>query len=76
MIHFEWPWLLTALPLPLLVRWLLPANTPLEQSALKVPFLDDFSDGKTPLISKHQQWRRGFLQLGQMKYPLTIRKEC
>ena len=56
MIHFEWPWLLTALPLPLLVRWLLPANTPLEQSALKVPFLDDFSDGKTPLISKHQQW--------------------
>ena len=56
MIHFEWPWLLTALPLPLLVRWLLPANTPLEQSALKVPFLDDFSDTKTPLISKHQQW--------------------
>ena len=56
MIHLEWPWLLTALPLPLLVRWLLPANTPLEQSALKVPFLDDFSDGKTPLISKHQQW--------------------
>jgi Ca-activated chloride channel family protein len=56
MIHFEWPWLLTALPLPLLVRWLLPANTPLEQSALKVPFLDDFSDAKTPLISKHQQW--------------------
>jgi Ca-activated chloride channel family protein len=35
---------------------LLPANTPLEQSALKVPFLDDFSDAKTPLISKHQQW--------------------
>jgi Ca-activated chloride channel family protein len=35
---------------------LLPANTPLEQSALKVPFLDDFSDDKTPLISKHQQW--------------------
>ena len=56
MIHLEWPWLLTALPLPLLVRWLLPANTPLEQSALKVPFLDDFSDAKTPLISKHQQW--------------------
>jgi Ca-activated chloride channel family protein len=56
MIHFEWPWLLTALPLPLLVRWLIPANTPLEQSALKVPFLDDFSDAKTPLISKHQQW--------------------
>ena len=56
MIHFEWPWLLTALPLPLLVRWLIPANTPLEQSALKVPFLDDFSDDKTPLISKHQQW--------------------
>ena len=43
MIHFEWPWLLTALPLPLLIRWLLPANSPVEQAALKVPFLDDFS---------------------------------
>lgn len=44
MIHFEWPWLLALLPLPLLVRWLLPARLTVEQAALKVPFLDDFSE--------------------------------
>ena len=56
MIHFEWPWLLTALPLPLLVRWLIPANIPVEASALRVPFLDDFSEGKSQAISQDQQW--------------------
>ncbi|WP_020564457.1 vWA domain-containing protein [Methylosarcina fibrata] len=44
MIHFEWPWLLAALPLPLLIRWLLPAALPAEQAALKVPFLDDLAE--------------------------------
>jgi len=43
MIHFEWPWLLAALPLPLLMRWLLPSHQPAGQAALKVPFLDDFA---------------------------------
>jgi Ca-activated chloride channel homolog len=56
MIHFEWPWLLTALPLPLLIRWLVPANNPMEQAALKVPFLDDFSEGRTQAVSQTQQW--------------------
>jgi len=56
MIHFEWPWLLAALPLPLLVRWLFPASLPVEQAALKVPFLDDFSDGETRTVSREQQW--------------------
>ncbi len=56
MIHFEWPWLLLALPLPLLIRWLIPANIPVEESALKVPFLDDFSEGKPQAISQDQQW--------------------
>jgi len=56
MIHFEWPWLLAALPLPLLIRWLVPANVPVEQAALKVPFLDDFSDGETRAVSKDQRW--------------------
>ncbi|MCK9621806.1 MAG: VWA domain-containing protein [Methylobacter sp.] len=56
MIHFEWPWLLAALPLPLLIRWLAPAKMPIEQAALKVPFLDDFSDGETRAISQTQQW--------------------
>ena len=56
MIHFEWPWLLAALPLPLLIRWLIPANVPVEQAALKVPFLDDFSEGETRAVSRDQQW--------------------
>jgi Ca-activated chloride channel family protein len=57
MIHFEWPWLLAALPLPLLVRWLLPAKMPVEQAALKVPFLEDFSAAETRAVPQTQQWR-------------------
>jgi Ca-activated chloride channel family protein len=56
MIHFEWPWLLAALPLPLLIRWLVPVNAPVEQAALKVPFLDDFSDAETRAVSQGQRW--------------------
>lgn len=57
MIHFEWPWLLCGLPLPLLIRWLAPSSPFVEQSALKVPFLDDFSPEKIPVFSQTQQWR-------------------
>jgi Ca-activated chloride channel homolog len=56
MIHFEWPWLLLVLPLPLLLRWLLPARMTVEQAALKVPFLDDFSDAQTQSVTQNQQW--------------------
>lgn len=55
MIHLEWPWLLAALPLPLMVRWLLPAHQPIEQAALKVPFLDDF-DGIQSVAATPQKW--------------------
>lgn len=56
MIHFYWPWLLMALPLPFFIRWLIPAQMPLEQAALKVPFLDDFGSGSTKTVSQNQQW--------------------
>lgn len=56
MIHFDWPWLLLVLPLPLLIRWLVPAQTPVEQAALKVPFLDDFGNDDTTKISSEKQW--------------------
>lgn len=56
MIHFEWLWALLALPLPLLVRWALPADVPEDQAALKVPFLDDFSEDKTQSVTTHKQW--------------------
>jgi Ca-activated chloride channel homolog len=56
MIHFEWPWLLLVLPLPLLVRWLFPARMTVEQAALKVPFLDDFSDAETKSVTQNKKW--------------------
>lgn len=56
MIHFEWPWLLLVLPLPLLLRWLLPARMAVEQAALKVPFLDDFTDAETKSVTQNQLW--------------------
>ena len=42
MIHFQWPWLLILLPLPLLLRHLLPADSSMRDAALRVPFLADF----------------------------------
>ncbi len=56
MIHFEWPWLLFVLPLPWLVRMILPASTPVEQAALIVPFLEDFSGGETKKVSVSNRW--------------------
>ncbi|MDF1581882.1 MAG: VWA domain-containing protein [Methyloprofundus sp.] len=43
MIHFAWPWLFLALPLPWFIRRFMPAVNSAEQAALKVPFLDDFT---------------------------------
>ncbi len=57
MIHFEWPWLLTVLPLPLLIRWLFPASQLAEQAALKVPFLDDFAGFESRALSPQKPWR-------------------
>ena len=56
MLHFEWPWLLLALPLPLLIRLLLPAHLSVQQSALRVPFLDDFNDLQTQSVKPRQRW--------------------
>lgn len=56
MIHFEWPWLALTLLLPILVRWLLPPRVTVEQAALKVPFLEDFSAAEAKIVSQQQQW--------------------
>ncbi|MCW8093050.1 vWA domain-containing protein [Alteromonas sp. ASW11-130] len=39
MLEFAWWWILFALPLPLLIRWLTPAVTETDSAALKVPSL-------------------------------------
>lgn len=38
MMHFAWPWLWLVLPLPWIVRWLLPPAAATAPSALRVPF--------------------------------------
>lgn len=43
MLQFEWIWMLLALPLPFLIRRLLPPADSTEEAALQVPFADDFS---------------------------------
>ena len=40
MLHFEWWWVVTLWPLPLLLRWSLPPAARQQQSALRVPFFD------------------------------------
>jgi Ca-activated chloride channel family protein len=56
MIHFAWLWALLALPLPLLVRWLFPVRNPVEQAALKVPFLNDIAELQTQASLKTSSW--------------------
>lgn len=43
MIHLHWAWLLALLPLPLLIYFLAPTKFHSHQSALRVPFLADFT---------------------------------
>lgn len=43
MIQFIWPWIAALLPLPLVVRFILPAKNTLKDAALRIPFIDDFN---------------------------------
>ncbi len=43
MLQFEWLWMLLALPLPFLIRRLMPPADSTEEAALRVPFADDFT---------------------------------
>lgn len=51
MIQFFAPWLFLLLPLPFLVYWLAPAKQNTHQSALRVPFLADFSQLQRTSVS-------------------------
>ena len=42
MIQFEWLWAFALLPLPLLIRFLLPAAKSQQDAALRVPFIENF----------------------------------
>ncbi|VAX07077.1 Aerotolerance protein BatA [hydrothermal vent metagenome] len=60
MLTLEWPWILALLPLPLVLRWLLPARQNTTQAALRVPNVSDFQLGESPSTAgahrKHWQW--------------------
>lgn len=43
MFEFAWPWMFLLLPLPLLVWYLFPPLATRHGSALRIPYLDDFS---------------------------------
>ncbi|MEY4590029.1 MAG: hypothetical protein RL497_2105 [Pseudomonadota bacterium] len=63
MFEFAWPWLLLALPLPLLAYYFFPAR-PSVQAALLVPFFERAEDllNQTS-AAKTQAWLRRFLAL-------------
>lgn len=70
MIQFEWPWLLILLPLPLLLRRLLPAAATSRDAALRVPFIEDFKD--TGSTGPHVITRHGSLWLALLAWILLI----
>ena len=43
MLSFAWPWAFLALPLPFIVRWLMPEATTLQEAGLRVPGLSRYS---------------------------------
>ncbi len=56
MIHFEWPWFALLIPLPWLVRHLLPAAVAVREAALRVPFLEDFADEEGAARMRLRRW--------------------
>jgi len=58
MISFAWPWLLFLLPLPFILRWMLPAAEAKREAALRVPFLEDFTEREeTRHTYRRPRWR-------------------
>lgn len=70
MIHFEWPWLFLALPLPLLARWLLPRADDSVEAALRVPGLDAFVINIASSV--HRLPKRGRLWLAALAWLLLV----
>ncbi len=59
MLTFDWWWMVALLPLPILVRWLIPAAPVRQEAALKVPFynsLSELSRGAGSSTANRSQW--------------------
>ncbi len=55
MFEFAWPWMFLLLPLPWLVRYLLPAGSP-TLSAIRIPSLNGLSNTQQSMRSKPWMW--------------------
>lgn len=69
MIQLFAPWLLVALPFPLLIYWLATAKLNANQSALRVPFLGDFAQNETVKIHLPNRTR---LYLAALAWTLLV----
>lgn len=56
MFHFSWPWLFILLPLPYLMRWVLPVSDDRQSASLFVPFYQRLRHQHQPFFSMpHRQ---------------------
>jgi len=69
MIHFQWLWIGLILPLPVLLRALLPEAMPQTQAALKVPFLEDFD---ADISAEHASTVRWKLIIASLAWALLV----
>jgi len=53
-IHFAWPWVVLLLPLPLLLRWLLPPASREPGQALRVPVIDELREAAAAVGKPHR----------------------
>ena len=73
MIRFEWLWALALLPLPLLIRHLLPAAASVQQAALRVPFMQDFGVVQTTVSqSRSRSWSWWLALLAWVLFILAV----
>lgn len=56
-IELSWPWVLAALPLPLLVAWLWPPAAAQADARLRLPFFDALGDGLTARATRPSRLR-------------------
>lgn len=63
MLSLAWPWVLAALPLPLLVRRLLPAAPPRQGKALRLPFYHELPGVAEGISARARRWRQALAWL-------------
>ena len=73
MIHIEWPMLLLALPLPLLVRWLMPPQAVTRDAALKMPFIEELGQVSHVSMAPNKSWP---IWLASIAWVLLVLATC